>query len=129
MFSIPEMTYNIETYQWMKSGFHYPIASMTSYTINSGSPTYYGTCTVGNVGMQELSEVTFVAYPNPATALVTVSSSSDIASVEVTDLSGKIVAKSNGNSVDISNIDSGVYLLSIITLDGNSSVSQRIIKK
>jgi hypothetical protein len=76
----------------------------------------------------ELNNLKVLAYPNPAMNSVTISlKASGKIALTVTDISGKIVLNSTElllnekAEVDISTLESGVYLLKIITNDGQTS--------
>ena len=75
------------------------------------------------------------AYPNPATDVVTVSvAANGAASLEVTDLSGK-VAMSNAitlvdgrSSVDVSSLEAGLYIFNITLENGQTSQFNVVVK-
>ena len=68
----------------------------------------------------------FSIYPNPASDVVNVNSSSvDVVSVEVYDILGKKVKEVNNGKVDVSNLVGGVYVLKVNTEEG--SFNKRII--
>lgn len=76
----------------------------------------------------ELDNLKVLAYPNPAINSITISlKASGKISLTVTDISGKIVLNSTElllnekAEIDISTLESGVYLLKIITNDGQTS--------
>jgi len=69
-------------------------------------------------------------YPNPSTGIFNISIQED-ASVEVHDMLGKVIytnkVKSGNSTIDISNYQSGMYLLQVETENG--SVTKKIIKE
>lgn len=68
-------------------------------------------------------------YPNPSNDFITISSDLDISTVEVYNVLGKKIAsfsEMSNNSIDISDLTSGVYILKI--LSGTSSLTKKIIK-
>ncbi|MCR4828423.1 MAG: T9SS type A sorting domain-containing protein [Bacteroidales bacterium] len=73
--------------------------------------------TVSVRGVPQLSDVTLV--PNPATLQVTVTSAERIATVTLTDMSGREVLRLEVNAeqttLDISTLPKGVYLATIVT--------------
>ena len=71
-----------------------------------------------NVGSVSNNE--FTIYPNPSKGLVNIISDKEILSVEVIDLSGKIIMKNFGGSVDVSGLSDGLYMLKINVLNGVS---------
>ncbi|NBW71230.1 MAG: T9SS C-terminal target domain-containing protein [Flavobacteriia bacterium] len=76
----------------------------------------------------ELDNLKVLAYPNPAINSVTISlKATGKIALTVSDISGKIILNSNEillnekAEIDISTLESGVYLLKIITNDGQTS--------
>lgn len=74
----------------------------------------------------------FLCYPNPAQDIVYIEFSPDVncQSVEIYDLDGKLIKSQNFNceTIDISNLNSGVYLLKMRMADGKE-FSERIVKE
>lgn len=67
-------------------------------------------------------------YPNPATDFVSIKSESKINNVEVFDVSGrKVQVKLNDNKLDVRNLNSGTYLITIETKEGKTT--EKFIKK
>lgn len=68
-------------------------------------------------------------YPNPTKSIINLKSSHEIKSVELCDLSGKLLMKTINpkNSVDISSVQKGMYFLKI-SLD-NGMIVNKIIKE
>lgn len=65
------------------------------------------------------NESTILIYPNPGSDFMTIQTTEQIISIEVTDLTGKtVLAPFSGNSIDISRLNSGVYNLRIKTTNG-----------
>ena len=58
-------------------------------------------------------------YPNPSNGLINIVSEEDIVSVDIIDLSGRVVASVTSNAFDVSYLDSGLYLLKINTLNNS----------
>lgn len=106
--------------------------ALTGATSNwrSGSTITTGnTCaTLGNSDFDNVTRITI--YPNPSTGIFNIVSQQVIA-VEIYDLLGKLVYNqqlvSGTNSIDISNINTGVYLLKATDANGNSE-SHKLIK-
>ena len=96
----------------------------------SGSTVATGnTCTTLEAEtFNTLSEV--VVYPNPSTGIFNIALQED-ASVSVTDMLGKVIytnkVKSGNNTIDISNYQSGIYLLNVTSENG--SVTKKLIKE
>jgi hypothetical protein len=66
----------------------------------------------------ELEAEGILVYPNPATDVLNVQTISDIKAIEVVDLSGMIVANGTQNSVSVSNLASGMYVINVTTEAG-----------
>jgi len=79
----------------------------------------------------EPDEILFAIYPNPATNQLTISSIATLSHVELYDVSGKFAMRFEtiGNeSLDISELASGLYFIKVFTQDGKV-LTNRIIKK
>lgn len=79
-------------------------------------------------GANELTNVKMLAYPNPAMNSITISLKAiGKVALTVTDISGKLVLNSTEllvnekAEIDISTLESGVYLFKIMTNDGHTS--------
>ena len=90
--------------------------------IRNGSQTGVVTSTISKDNDVQL-------YPNPTNSIINLKSSHEIKSVEVCDLSGKLIMKTINpkNSVDISSVQKGMYYLKI-SLD-NGLIVNKIIKE
>jgi len=90
---------------------------------------------ITNVGIDEISEISGSAYPNPASNQVTIDVDGEGSAILiVSDISGKVafsnqVTLVDGKSaVDISNLDSGVYMFNVTLENGNTSTFS-VVKK
>lgn len=64
-------------------------------------------------------------YPNPTKGQVNLVTKSNISTVQVLDMSGKVVKNfSKITQLDLSGLQSGVYMLKVIMADGTSSVTK-----
>ena len=88
-----------------------------------------------NAGLEEITEVSGSAFPNPAIDVVTIDIDGEgSANVIVSDISGRIaftnnVSLVNGqSSFDISSLDSGVYMFNV-TLENGSTSTFSVVKK
>lgn len=68
-------------------------------------------------------------YPNPAKDFVSISSKNEIKSVEIFDLQGKKLGSSNQSKVNVSNLSTGVYMMTVTDKNNNSTSKKLIIKK
>jgi len=107
------------------------------YYGNENSGSWTGTLTLNGVtnslGVNENLTSKFSVYPNPATNLVKISSDSNTLfdDVKIIDLNGRTVKTVNLNKVanaeiNISDLASGVYMLSISSENG--SATKKIVK-
>lgn len=65
--------------------------------------------------------------PNPAHDIISISKS---ANVIVTDITGKkIIEKNNTNSINISSVPNGLYIIQLFTIDGKLLQTNKIIKE
>jgi Secretion system C-terminal sorting domain len=81
---------------------------------------------------QDVGQNTIEVYPNPATQMLNLhSKSGEISRIDLYDIRGKILLSFEGAGVDqqldISDLDNGVYILSVKTKEGYSSV--RVVKE
>ena len=71
-----------------------------------------------------------IVYPNPSTGIFNIALQED-ANITVNDMLGKVIytnkVKAGNNTIDISNYQSGIYLLSVTTENG--SVTKKLIKE
>lgn len=60
-------------------------------------------------------------YPNPAKGQVSIKTDKEIERVNLVDLSGRMVSSQfgNQNSMDISNLSSGIYIVNVVCADGS----------
>ena len=68
--------------------------------------------------IDEISEYELTVYPNPAKGIVNIVSDNAVISAEIVDLSGRTVAISSGNTIDVSALPNGFYGLKINTEKG-----------
>ncbi len=81
-----------------------------------------------NTGVRNSSTTNLSVYPNPTQSELTISSQEDIHSIQIYSLNGQLLNQLSGNSkmetIDISNMDAGVYLIRV-----NGKDVQRVIKQ
>jgi hypothetical protein len=96
----------------------------------NGSPStaYDPTC---GVGVEEEGDVLFSVYPNPANTLLNVKCSTQ-AIVSVFDVTGKLIESKNlkegYSSVDVSNLNNGMYYVRVMTSAGISNVQAVMVQ-
>ena len=64
-------------------------------------------------------------FPNPANSFVMIQSDHDIISAEILDITGNIIVKFSGNSINVSSLPNGLYVLKANTK--NNSLIERIV--
>lgn len=80
-------------------------------------------------GVDEVNANSFSVYPNPTNDRLTIENNGEtILQVEVVDLLGKVVLRPHlsANTIDISSIPSGMYILNVATKSGSGT--QRVFK-
>lgn len=110
---------------WFASGFG------TDVIVGLGAKVF----NAAEIGVSELMNVDGTAYPNPATDKVTLSvDMTGDAELNITDISGRAVAShavtfANGTStVDVSGLESGVYVFNVTYSNGQTS-QFNVVKK
>ena len=85
----------------------------------------------GTLGVNDHNLLEMILYPNPADKnFVTIqTSSSNTKEVEVFDILGKKVidVSLNSNNLDVSNLDSGIYLVKV-AVDNQTKIQRLVIK-
>jgi hypothetical protein len=100
---------------------------------NPLNETALGSVVIGvqsSAGINDLEKNAVRVYPNPANDMVYVVSDFSITDIAITDVAGQVVYNSSNilnNSVDVSALKSGVYMISIATNSGIKT--SRFIKK
>lgn len=93
------------------------------YTVNIVS----GTARIANTSKAVVTEIKL--YPNPTTSILNVSSVSENATFKVYNLLGQTIinGKLSNNSINVSNISAGVYILELT--DKDTTTTNRFIKQ
>lgn len=120
--------YESTIYSWYKAGIHVPVFSLTSLTSDIVSNDW-GTYYAGIADVSELNAQNFQVYPNPTSDLLNVKTTGNIKSIVVTDISGKVLRESvSGEQVDLTELNDGVYFVSLILMDGTRTRTQKVVK-
>jgi len=88
-----------------------------------------------SVGINDVNMLNNIRiYPNPTTGIVTISSNQAIASIDVFDVTGKLVynktnIKQNITSLNLSNLSNGIYFIHAQTENGGVSKSKVVVSK
>ncbi|QYJ67271.1 DUF7619 domain-containing protein [Flavobacterium litorale] len=76
--------------------------------------------------LQDFASTTVNVYPNPATDVVTINAKSNITSVQLYDVNGRLLQSNSANDVtatlNIANQPTGLYFVKIVTQNGVQSV-------
>ncbi|MEY3238189.1 MAG: hypothetical protein RI883_2290 [Bacteroidota bacterium] len=71
--------------------------------------------------IDEIESIEFAVYPNPSNDVMTISSKEAINSMNVYTMDGKkLISQKGGNSINVSNLPQGNYLLEVATSNGTS---------
>ncbi len=72
--------------------------------------------------------VTSSVYPNPASTELNIQINEEVSLVTVTTLDGKIVSSSTSKTIDVSNLNQGLYIYQVTTANGNVSTGTFVKK-
>ncbi|WP_300568914.1 T9SS type A sorting domain-containing protein, partial [Flavobacterium sp.] len=86
----------------------------------------FGSSVLGSQSFHTAKE--FLIYPNPATSIVNIQTEETVKQIEIYTLEGKLVKESTENKMDVSNLNSGFYIIKITT-DDNKIGIQKLVKK
>ena len=86
----------------------------------------FGSTVLGNTSFTSFNE--FTVYPNPTSGILNIDLDEEIEKIDIYSLLGRKVGTSTNTQMDISNLASGVYLLTIETKDGKVG-TKRIVKQ
>lgn len=137
-----EMTTTQEyfTYQWYVRGRIIPGATSRNltatevggYTVvvtdaNGCSGTSFYVVYLG-VNGQQLETPQIKIYPNPATNIVYIDATVEV-NVSLRDITGRIIkTQEHAKSIDLGNIASGVYMISVTDMQGKLIKTERLVK-
>lgn len=83
---------------------------------------------IGTVGIDGLESTSFSVFPNPATDVLNVTTTEEVASVSVYSVDGKISFNTIGGKVDVSSLNAGVYIYEATTVSGKKAIN-KFVKK
>ena len=135
------------TYQWMNCSNNTLILGATnqSYTPPGGVGSYAVVTTtancsdtsdcfnMSNIGLNEISENEFIIFPNPTNGKFTIKGTGLqlIKTIIISDIQGKQIESAtigtNSHTADLSNVDSGVYYITVISESGQK-LNYRVVK-
>lgn len=94
------------------------IVSSNNELPSPGTTLWLDNITTGFVGVEENEVITASVYPNPATDVLNIKMNEEVASVVITALDGKTVATENSTLINISALNTGMYLYTITGVSG-----------
>ncbi|MDR1761927.1 MAG: metallophosphoesterase [Bacteroidales bacterium] len=108
---------------------------IATYTVNDeGAATEFDAFEVvknhGTAGITPLASINSISvYPDPASESITIITNETVETIRIVSMAGQvIVSQSGGNTVDVSNVNNGVYVLSVKT-DKGVYTQQLVVKK
>lgn len=90
----------------------------------TGIMKFQGSLAVNEVAVKSNLQV----YPNPSSNIINFSAKNQISGVTLVDLTGKIVAKSTGTSINVSSMAAGVYVAQVKYANGSVENTKVIVK-
>ena len=100
--------------------------STANWTSNLDSQTSYSE-NCASVGVNEVNSIEVTTFPNPTSGIVSFSTTEIITSIEIYNLTGQKVSKfSNTQTIDVSNLPSGIYTATIQTKNGKTALKKLV---
>jgi hypothetical protein len=126
-------SYAEKQYSFYNSSYKFPIAEFayeasTSGTVTSTYFKFKATLSALSTGVDEINGESNAirVFPNPAQSYLNIhSGTTGNLSVEIRDITCKVILKSNSSMINIEGLDSGLYFLNIQTESGN--VTKRLV--
>jgi hypothetical protein len=132
---------NKTDYTWNEAYYLQPMSPNESdgtyFAVGFGSdvPSSIAVKVGETVGINELNTVEGMAYPNPATDLVTISIEGEgVANLTVTDVAGRVAMTNNVSltagkaELNIANLEAGVYIFNVV-LENGKTAQFNVVKK
>lgn len=129
------------TYQWYRNT--QPLTGATQSTYSPQTNGAYAVSVTDTNGCTNLSPFKFVSslaianpaaaqtisiYPNPASGLITIKAAVAV-EVLMQDLSGRIIPTVvTNNTIDVSNLSDGIYMMKILTKEGQILKTEKVVK-
>jgi len=135
--------YGSQNYTWNTDYYLQPLfpneSDLDRFAVGFGSdlPSGLGVKMINknSIGLAEGSKIEGMAYPNPATDLVTISIEGEgVANLTVTDVAGRVaitnqVALTAGQAeLNIANLEAGVYIFNVV-LENGKTAQFNVVKK
>ncbi len=98
----------------------------TLFGISSGSVYRFEPLTTGV--KENIIQLNFSVYPNPANSIVTINTQENIKEITMFNLLGEVVlTETVKNTINVSNINNGIYLLQVKTINGAIGTKKIIV--
>ena len=95
--------------------------------IGNGSPGFWLDFVRAELAIVDLTKNRIQIYPNPAQDVLSIESQQPIESVKIYNLQGQLIKKDSSNSVDVSQLTTGLYFAQV-TVEGNT-ITKKFIKE
>ena len=130
--------FNATASQYQTAWFNLPECANQSsviikfvFTSNYGNNVFVDNIEIldSPVGIEDVDESSLAIFPNPVKDVLTINYDKAISQIDVYDVNGKLVKTFTtvGNSINVSDLSSGVYMLNMQTEDG--LVVKKIVKE
>jgi len=132
---------NATNYTWNESYYLQPISPNESdgtyfaAGFGANTPSSIAMKVASPAGINDLNTVEGMAYPNPATDVVTISIEGEgVANLTVTDVAGRIAMSNNVTltagkaALNIANLEAGVYIFNVV-LENGKTAQFNVVKK
>lgn len=119
-----QKTYNLDTYagQTIRVGIQCVSADNYMFMVDDVKVT------TGSLSTTEVSKTKTSVFPNPTKGEINIRTDKKVKSSTISDISGKVLLKTDSQKVDISSLPKGTYLLQIDFGDGTTS-TEKVIKE
>ena len=104
-----------------------PENTLLGFRFGNTRPITPQNANVALLGTETFTASNFSIYPNPASSTLSISSNETFETVSVYNMMGGEVISTTGNSVNVENLASGVYILKLS--NKSQSITKRFIKK
>lgn len=81
---------------------------------------------VKNMGIHNINTLNLNIYPNPATHIINIGNQINVSHAIILDVYGKEVLQTTSNQIDVSQLNTGMYILKIVDKNGYTGVKQFI---
>ncbi|MEA1878884.1 MAG: T9SS type A sorting domain-containing protein [Bacteroidota bacterium] len=100
--------------------------ALYGYSIDEGG-TKSGQANSWKSTLPERTTDDYRIYPNPVSDYLTIADSEDFNTVEISDLSGKLLIKTSEKRIDLSGLSNGLYMVRLVGIDNNPLFTGKLI--